>query len=103
MILYIDSSRRITAYNKTLTPAQEQAEAAKGGAVIFSGEFDFFMGEEKEGRKKEFYLNEDHTIRIEYIDILPEPAPSLTEQEQIAIDIALNVEYMVCLMEANLG
>lgn len=29
--------------------------------------------------------------------------PPLTEQEQIAIDTALNVEYMVCLMEANLG
>lgn len=34
---------------------------------------------------------------------IPEPDPPLTEQEQIAIDTALNVEYMVCLMEANLG
>lgn len=33
----------------------------------------------------------------------PDPDPPLTEQEQIAIDTALNVEYMVCLMEANLG
>ena len=33
----------------------------------------------------------------------PTPTPPLTEQEQIAIDTALNVEYMVCLMEANLG
>ena len=33
----------------------------------------------------------------------PEPTPqTLTEQEKIAIDTALNVEYMVCLMEANL-
>lgn len=33
----------------------------------------------------------------------PEPTPQpLTEQEQIAIDTALNVEYMVCLMEASL-
>ena len=31
----------------------------------------------------------------------PEPIP-LTEQEQIAIDTALNVEYMACLMEAAL-
>lgn len=41
----------------------------------------------------------------EYIPPEPEPIPTppLTEQEQIAIDTALNVEYMVCLMEANLG
>lgn len=71
MILYIDSSRRITAYNKTLTPAQEQAEAAKDGAVIFSGEFDFFMGEDIPDKQKSFYLNEDNTIRIEYTDIPP--------------------------------
>ena len=32
----------------------------------------------------------------------PEPAPPLSEQEQIAIDTALNVEYIACLMEANL-
>ena len=33
----------------------------------------------------------------------PEPTPQpLTEQEKIAIDTALNVEYIVCLMEANL-
>lgn len=34
----------------------------------------------------------------------PEPEPQkLTEQEQIIIDTALTVEYMACLMEANLG
>lgn len=33
----------------------------------------------------------------------PIPPPPLTEQEQIAIDTALNVEYIACLMEANLG
>lgn len=102
MILYINSNRKITAYNKTLTPAQEQAEAARGVAVIFSGEFDFFMGEDIPGKQKAFYLNEDNTIRTEYTDVKPEHLKPLTEQEQIAIDTALNVEYMVCLMEANL-
>lgn len=33
----------------------------------------------------------------------PEPEPPLTEQEQLAVDTALNVEYMVCLMEESLG
>lgn len=38
------------------------------------------------------------------ICILPEPEPTpLTEQEEISIDTALNVEYMVCLMEESLG
>ena len=32
----------------------------------------------------------------------PEPVIPLSEQEQIAIDTALNVEYIACLMEANL-
>lgn len=33
----------------------------------------------------------------------PEPEPPFTEQEQLAVDTALNVEYMVCLMEESLG
>ena len=32
----------------------------------------------------------------------PAPPPPLSEQEQVAIDTALNVEYIACLMEANL-
>lgn len=56
----------------------------------------------------------DDTVRIgmiydaetgefsEYTPPEPEPQP-LTEQEQISIDTALNVEYMVCLLEANMG
>lgn len=33
---------------------------------------------------------------------LPIQEQPLTEKEQIAIDTALNVEYMACLMEASL-
>jgi len=50
----------------------------------------------------DFDLETDGMIRIEYEEIPPEPAPPLSEQEQIAIDTALNVEYIACLMEANL-
>ena len=32
----------------------------------------------------------------------PEPVLPLSEQEQIAIDTALNAEYIACLLEANL-
>ena len=42
----------------------------------------------------------------EYIPLESEPEPALSlplsEQEQVAIDTALNVEYIACLMEANL-
>lgn len=40
----------------------------------------------------------------EYIPPKPEPIPEppLTEQEQLAIDNALNLEYMVCLTETSL-
>ena len=40
--------------------------------------------------------------RYEPVSALISDLP-LTEQEQIAIDTALNVEYIACLMEANLG
>lgn len=101
MILYIDENRRITSYNETLAPEAAAAEIAKGTAAYFDGDFDFFMGEDKPGMQKSFYLNEDSTIRIEYIDAIKESQP-LSEQEQIAIDTALTVEYMACLMEASL-
>ena len=38
----------------------------------------------------------------EEYDPEPAPPPPLSEQEQVAIDTALNVEYIACLMEANL-
>ena len=43
-------------------------------------------------------------IGNDWEDYEPEPVPAapLSEQEQIAIDTALNVEYIACLMEANL-
>ena len=85
MILYIDNNRRITAYNKTLTPEQEAARIADGAAVYFDGDFDFFMGEDKPGMQKSFYLNEDHTIRIEYTEIPPEE-PTYEERMESKAD-----------------
>lgn len=42
---------------------------------------------------------------LEYIPPEPETPEltPLTEQEEIALDTALNVEYMVCLLEESLG
>lgn len=102
MILYVDNDRRIIGFNKILTKEREKEEVAKSGAIIFEDDFNFEIGEDIEGKTKEFYLNEDGTIRIEYVDIELQEE-SLTEQEQITIDTALTVEYIACLLEANLG
>lgn len=102
MFLYLDENRRIIASKDNISQeAAKKLEQKKIGAY-YAGEFSFFMGENRAGFKKAFYLETDGTIRIEYEPILQESAQPLSEQEQIAIDTALNVEYIACLLEANL-
>lgn len=102
MILYLDGNRRVLAYKDDISEAMAKAEEARGAGVFYDGDFDFFMGEDKPGFEKAFYLETDGTIRIDYTAIPIELITPLSEQEQIAIDTALNVEYIACLMEANL-
>lgn len=97
MILFLGENRKIVAYKETA----EDTKIENAGKVFYDGEFDFFMGEDRAGYEKVFYLDENGTIRVEY-EKLPPDTPPLSEQEQIAIDTALNVEYIACLMEANL-
>ncbi len=95
MYLLLTKDMRIVGYN------EKQIQNPLNKIVVFyAGEFDFSMGENIEGKNKEFYYIEDE-IQIKYTDIEP-TIPILTEQEQIAIDNALNLEYLVCLMEASL-
>lgn len=102
MFLYLGEKRRIIASKDSISQeAAKKLEQKKIGAY-YDGEFSFFMGENRAGFKKAFYLETDGTIRIEYEKVPPERIPPLSEQEQIAIDTALNVEYIACLMEANL-
>lgn len=50
------------------------------------------------------YYNETKCLHwVKRADFEEPTLAPLTDQEQIAIDTALNVEYMVCLMEANMG
>lgn len=97
MLLYIDENRKIKSYSTN----DNSSKTVKGYVEFYNGEFNFFMGDYIDGKEKVFYLNEDGTIRIEYVDIKLQEEP-LSEQEQIAIDTALNVEYIACLMEASL-
>lgn len=99
MILYIDNDRKILRYN-AISALEDMMHIEN--AVWYDGDFSFEMENDIEGKQKVFYLNEDGTIRVEYVDIERKEEP-FTEQEQIAIDTALNVEYIACLLEANLG
>ena len=101
MLLFLDRNRKIIAYKKT-PDSTDYSKVLDEEKFFYTGEFSFFMGDDKQGFEKAFYLKEDGTIRLEYEAIPPEPAPPLSEQAQIAIDTALNVEYIACLMEANL-
>lgn len=103
MLLYLDENRRIIDKNYVISHASALKIMAENPLAEWHDiDFSFAMGEDRAGYEKAFYLETDGTIRIEYEEIPPEPAPPLSEQEQIAIDTALNVEYIACLMEANL-
>lgn len=103
MLFYLDGDRRIIDNNPVISYVSALKVIAENPlAEWHETEFSFTMGEDRPGFEKAFYLETDGTIRIEYAEIPPEPVPPLTEQEQIAIDTALNVEYIACLMEANL-
>lgn len=98
MILYIDENRKIKSYSMN----DESFKPIKGYAELYDGKFSFFMGDYSEGKTKEFYLNEDSTIRIEYIDKQHTPEPQLTETEQAILDTAINVDYLVCMKELEI-
>ncbi len=63
MFLYLNKDKRITAYDDSSTREQMKEEIKKEMGVWYDGDFDFFMGEDKPGMQKDFYLNEDNTIR----------------------------------------
>lgn len=62
---------------------------------------EFFANENGVEMRKDIY---DNGMTITQVANPPEPEPQpLSKQEQIAIDNALNLEYLVCLMETNMG
>lgn len=66
-------------------------------------ETEYFTDENGVEMKKDIYAN-GMTITglANEPELQPEPQ-MLSEQEQIAIDTALTVEYMACLLETNMG
>lgn len=103
MLFILDENRKVLDNNYVISHASALKIMAENPLAEWHDiDFSFAMGENRAGYDKVFYLEKDGMIRIEYEEIPPEPAPPLSEQEQIAIDTALNVEYIACLMEANL-
>ena len=103
MLFYLGTDRRIIDNNPIISYSSALKIMAKDPLAEWHDiDFSFTMGEDRPGFEKQFFLETDGQIRIEYAEIPPEPVPPLTEQEQIAIDTALNVEYIACLLEANL-
>lgn len=103
MLFYLDENRKIRDNNPAISYASALKVISKDPLAEWHDiDFSFTMGEGRPGFEKQFFLETDGQIRIEYAEIPPEPVPPLTEQEQIAIDTALNVEYIACLLEANL-
>ena len=72
MFLYLGENRRIAALKDKISQKDAESLEQKGIGKYYTGKFSFFMGEDKPGFEKVFYLNEDGTIRIEYEEIPPE-------------------------------
>lgn len=85
MFLYLGENRRIAALKDNISRYDAKKLEQKGIGAYFNGEFSFFMGENRAGYEKAFYLNEDGTIRIEYEEIPPRQ-PTLEEVMQAKLD-----------------
>ncbi|MCQ4936774.1 hypothetical protein [Anaerotignum propionicum] len=95
MILFINENRRIVAYSESKTVEQVREQIENGSAVIYEGNFSFFMGEEKENKYKEFYYDGAGEIRIEYISIPAITLPEPSEQEILQAEMLLNQQQII--------
>lgn len=84
MFLYLGGKRRIIAVREKISEQAARMLEEKGVGVYYPGEFSFFMGEDKPGFEKAFYLETDGTIRIEYEPIPPrQPTPEEIMQAKL--------------------
>lgn len=98
MLIYFDTMRKITSYDEI---SHEEAVARMQEnplCVWYEGTFTFFDGAEKEGCTKEFYIDGNGGISIQYVPVdLP-----LTDTEQAVLQTAINTEYLLYLMESTI-
>ena len=93
MFLHLDSKNRIVYYY-TLPYDKQSDDAIKNGDVLYDGEFDFSMGENREGFVKEFYYEPDtKQIRIEY-EPVAEPVPMVDSSEA-------KLDYLMMMQEGE--
>ena len=84
MFLYLGENRRIIASKADISQEDAMKLEQKKIGVYYAGEFSFFMGENRAGYDKVFYLEMDGTIRIEYEEIPPrQPTPEEVLQAKL--------------------
>lgn len=98
MLIYFDTMRKITSHDEISHEEALVRMQENPLCVWYEGGFSFFDGAEKEGCTKEFYIDENGAISIQYA-----PAdPPLTEAEQAVLQTAINTEYLLYLMESTI-
>lgn len=78
MLLHINKDRKIEFYDIV----DDDSKIAEGVVEHYDGVFTFFDGDYIQGKEKEFFLNEDGTIRIEYVDSSLETITQLDRIEE---------------------
>lgn len=96
LIYFFTDSKTIYGINSNITK-EDAYKSIKDGCKWLDVDKIPYLSE-----NEEWYLTVDNQIRVRKIK-KEEKTKVLTEQEEIALDTALNVEYMVCLMEESLG
>lgn len=85
MFLYLGEKRHIIALKERISAKEAEILEEKNAGAYYAGEFSFFMGEDRPGFEKAFYLEEDGTIRIEY-EAIPPRQPTAEETMQAKLD-----------------
>lgn len=85
MLIFFNEDRRIHSSYGACKEEAEQIIQQNPLCAWYEGEFNFFMGEDRTGYEKAFYLNVDGTIRIEY-EKIPPRQPTSEEALQAKLD-----------------
>ena len=92
MLFYLDTDRRIIDNNPIISYSSALKIMAKDPLAEWHDiDFSFTMGEDRPGFEKQFFLETDGQIRIEYVEI---PSRLPTQQEALQA----KVDYLVMMV-----
>ncbi len=94
MLLHLGLNKEIVSYCNDFSEEESKTLIEQGLAVIYEGEFNFFMGEPRAGFVTKYYYDEEKkNIRIDY-----EPKP----EEEIYIDpYEAKLDYLIMMQEGE--